>query len=98
MKYKYNSGNLYGNKILRDILPDVNVNFTPERQLEKVLEEHAETVIEVEAGNKLKILEEGIDMLVAGANVLYRAGFNDTEINAGLHYVYAKLNSRGKLR
>ena len=84
--------------MLRDLFPEVKFDFTPEKQLGRVLDEMVEAEEALIAEDKDHFLEEMIDVLHTAANVLYKAGYTDMEIVNKIYAVQEKNYARDKYK
>lgn len=84
--------------MLRDLFPEVKFDFTPEKQLGRVLDEMVEAEEALLANDSEHFLEEMIDVLHTAANVLYKAGYTNGEIEKKIYAVQEKNYQRGKYK
>ena len=84
---------------LRNYFPEVKFEFTPQKQLYRVLDEmvEAEEAL-IEENDMPHFLEEMIDVIHTAANVLYKAGFSDEQILNQINAVKEKNYARGKYK
>lgn len=80
---------------MRDLFKEHRFDETPKFQMYKVLDELVEAEVELIKNDKEKFLIEMIDVMNSAANVLYKAGYTDTEIKSGIETVYLKNKFRG---
>ena len=84
---------------LRNYFPEVKFEFTPLKQLGRVLDEmvEAEEAL-VEENDMNHFLEEMVDVIHTAANVMYKAGFSDEQILNQIYAVQEKNYARGKYK
>jgi hypothetical protein len=80
---------------MRELFKEHRFDETPKFQMYKVLDELVEAEAELIKGDRDKFLIEMIDVMNSAANVLYKAGYSDKEIDAGVYTVYLKNKFRG---
>jgi len=79
--------------LLRKLFPEVKHDFNKFQQIKRVREELAEAHEVIYLRDRF--LEEIIDTLHATANLLYKAGYSDNEIESAILQVQDKNRTRG---
>jgi len=77
-------------------IPEVRFSLTPHSQIARVLDELVELEAEILANDRDRVLSEGVDVIHAAFNLLYKAGFKKQDIYQRTYEIIENNRRRGK--